>query len=159
MLKKGRITPACAGKTGQARHHPCEAKDHPRVCGENKIDVTLRYRDQGSPPRVRGKLRCKGFDYVVGRITPACAGKTTIVILVTCCKGDHPRVCGENRMAKFPKKYETGSPPRVRGKPINSFIISTRSGITPACAGKTACTNALHVLSQDHPRVCGENYI
>ena len=31
----GRITPACAGKTGSAPAQALSAKDHPRVCGEN----------------------------------------------------------------------------------------------------------------------------
>ena len=45
----------------------------------------------------------------------------------------------------------------MRGKPINSFIISTRSGITPAYAGKTNKLYVFFMGNQDHPRVCGEN--
>ena len=31
------------------------------------------------------------------------------------------------------------------------------AGLIPACAGKTAAQLTLFVLSQAHPRVCGEN--
>ena len=49
-------------------------------------------------------------------ITPACAGKTQ-----RHCGGlepleDHPRVCGENRIAEMIIAGRMGSPPRVRGK-------------------------------------------
>ena len=34
-----RITPACAGKTVLLRLKRLRAKDHPRVCGENKSKI------------------------------------------------------------------------------------------------------------------------
>ena len=33
------------------------------------------------------------------------------------------------------------------------------SGITPACAGKTGARTHSHESHQDHPRVCGKNYL
>ena len=96
MLKKGRITPACAGKTGQARHHPCEAKDHPRVCGENQTFPTVAKFVRGSPPRVRGKRYDNKLLLITARITPACAGKTLLESTRLYSPEDHPRVCGEN---------------------------------------------------------------
>ena len=50
-----------------------------------------------------------------------------------------------------------GSPPRVRGKPIDSLILAGQGGITPACAGKTREAGRRHGHRRDHPRVCGEN--
>ena len=70
------ITPACAGKTGFLVVAAHGSKDHPRVCGENKCNGKLPYRDLGSPPRVRGKLDEKPYGEFKFRITPACAGKT-----------------------------------------------------------------------------------
>ncbi len=50
-----RITPACAGKTFNTILLSGEKKDHPRVCGENRILVGYPGEWTGSPPRVRGK--------------------------------------------------------------------------------------------------------
>ncbi len=63
LLRRNRITPACAGK--RTSGHICAVKswDHPRVCGE-KPNTRGEFREAvGSPPRVRGKDsqgRCKG---------------------------------------------------------------------------------------------------
>ena len=34
--------------------------------------------------------------------------------------------------------------------------MSTRAGITPACAGKSTCFVVIGGLNKDHPRMCGE---
>ena len=131
-----RITPACAGKRGEGQGGPAGLWDHPRVCGEKAgrgKEITL---GQGSPPRVRGKVRP----------TP---GKSR--------KGwDHPRVCGEKRYHRKCHALCRGSPPRVRGK---GFYFGSRfrnARITPACAGKRATLWFARSRTWDHPRVCGE---
>ena len=64
---------------------------------------------------------------------------------------------GENRgRAPAPCKGK-GSPPRVRGKQALQETGEIRTGITPACAGKTPRACVEYVRSRDHPRVCGEN--
>ena len=69
------ITPACAGKRCDRGPYMAGIRDHPRVCGEKIWVHNLSYEFQGSPPRVRGKVRVHDF-YIAGmRITPACAGK------------------------------------------------------------------------------------
>ena len=50
-----------------------------------------------------------------------------------------------------------GSPPRVRGKLVDSFDWIIQGRITPACAGKTAPESDYDSNREDHPRVCGEN--
>ncbi len=49
------ITPACAGKTEQHQPKSVSAWDHPRMCGENLVGVSLCLFLWGSPPHVRGK--------------------------------------------------------------------------------------------------------
>ena len=49
-------------------------------------------------------------------ITPACAGKSLYALPTTWAGRDHPRVCGEKRLAAFNDESGEGSPPRVRGK-------------------------------------------
>ena len=66
------------------------------MCGENAQDFRSLSYELGSPPRVRGKPDelIKSADK--GRITPACAGKTTVKNVLKSFTQDHPRVCGEN---------------------------------------------------------------
>ena len=106
---------------------------------------------------MRGKQ--SGAEELVGEIgiTPACAGKTSDDEIKRANTGDHPRVCGENIPVISFFKKRVGSPPRVRGKPSSEMSRAFHVGITPACAGKTAPRGNKLLLSQDHPRVCGEN--
>ena len=69
---------------------------------------------------------------------------------------DHPRVCGEKEAAALSEVYETGSPPRVRGKGTSAKDMPCAVGITPACAGKRGGRTVSFFLIRDHPRVCGE---
>ncbi len=133
----GRITPACAGKTGRKRHERGAYADHPRVCGENDRMNDNRTRVKGSPPRVRGKPNIGIFCHSSRRITPACAGKTLCACRLHRKISDHPRVCGENPSARIDLGVTLGSPPRVRGKLRTVAIQDGRGRITPACAGKT----------------------
>ena len=56
LRQANRITPACAGKTCSYFLKIKESRDHPRVCGENKLSSIAAQYFLGSPPRVRGKL-------------------------------------------------------------------------------------------------------
>ena len=71
-----RITPADAGKTIRRLIYFLLHGDHPRGCGENFPDEPVFPSGDGSPPRMRGKLRTGDYAYVAVRITPADAGKT-----------------------------------------------------------------------------------
>ena len=53
----------------------------------------------------------------------------------------------------------SGITPRVRGKLCPELLVEVTRGITPACAGKTIACASASVLTRDHPRVCGENYV
>ena len=86
---------------------------------------------------MRGKLKFFDGDSRDNGITPACAGKTPILLIQYFSSKDHPRVCGENRVIILNLLTLIGSPPRVRGKPMLILIAISRSRITPACAGKT----------------------
>ena len=71
------------------------------------------------------------------RITPAGAGKTSVLDLLALSIWDHPRRCGEN---------------------IPSIICGSASTrITPAGAGKTFWIGRTRTCGRDHPRRCGEN--
>ena len=51
-----RITPACAGKIGYNQSPNGKSRDHPRVCGKNRLAKNIARAVVGSPPRVREKL-------------------------------------------------------------------------------------------------------
>ena len=113
--------------------------------------------EEGSSPRVRGKLR--GFAALVARaeLIPACAGKTARVGCRAASWGAHPRVCGENRSAPLDNAPSTGSSPRVRGKRDAAFAGWGSPRLIPACAGKTPASTTRPAEESAHPRVCGEN--
>ena len=72
------ITPACAGKIGYNQSPNGKSRDHPRVCGKNRLAKNIARAVVGSPPRMREK---RGTEYVAEKdlgITPACAGKTVL---------------------------------------------------------------------------------
>ena len=77
-----RITPACAGKRSAAWRGSSTATDHPRVCGEKRSASPCRVHPSGSPPRVRGKVFGIRRPKLRDGITPACAGKSAIVMVI-----------------------------------------------------------------------------
>ena len=76
------ITPAYAGKRVPRVYGPSVPGDHPRVCGEKAVCWPLVWIIWGSPPRVRGKAVAIFRQLHHGRITPAYAGKSDILLTV-----------------------------------------------------------------------------
>ena len=113
----------------------------------------------GSPPQVRGKLSTQNVIPLSNRITPAGAGKTVQRSCSAATARDHPRRCGENAYPDTARRTAPGSPPQVRGKHLDSVFRRGVRGITPAGAGKTKPSAPDIVLTEDHPRRCGENAI
>mgnify|MGYP006887191738 CR=1 FL=1 len=154
-----RITPAHAGKTVHNGTSVRVRPDHPRACGENRISIVKTKPAIGSPPRMRGKLFISLLVLSRPRITPAHAGKTKQIISSRLYCADHPRACGENLNRRTSREEVTGSPPRMRGKPIVRSFTAPMIRITPAHAGKTKTLSAVRYVQADHPRACGENFI
>ena len=86
---------------------------------------------------MRGKPKLSGRHVKAKKITPADAGKTYQRADRRDRKPDHPRGCGENEPVFPSGDPAPGSPPRMRGKPLETGLFSVLSGITPAYAGKT----------------------
>ena len=155
--KTSGITPADAGKTLRTSQRRLRTRDHPRGCGENDLSPNISGGRFGSPPRMRGKLRYNLAKVIQIRITPADAGKTIAIDMLTLADEDHPRGCGENRMSRECRLSALGSPPRMRGKLGLCMHERFEKRITPADAGKTPPTPKPARLRKDHPRGCGEN--
>lgn len=70
------ITPAYAGNSPARPERGLALQDHPHVCGEKSLGIYFFNSRQGSPPRVRGKVKLFGDFDAAFWITPACAGKS-----------------------------------------------------------------------------------
>ena len=156
-LSGARITPAHAGKTSSHPRNTIHEPDHPRACGENTRSMIPEVINNGSPPRMRGKLSRNFRFFACRRITPAHAGKTLRLAMACAIRADHPRACGENRFSRHASSIAYGSPPRMRGKPRGEIRQTMQQRITPAHAGKTCRCHIQFRQSPDHPRACGEN--
>ena len=131
------LIPARAGKTWRGRGAGGRPGAHPRACGENLIRQPEAGRPRGSSPRVRGKhRRCNSSKQDRGLI-PARAGKTSSRGSSSRSIGAHPRACGENYTLCTFYTVQTGSSPRVRGKPENPREALELYRLIPARAGKT----------------------
>ena len=71
-----RITPACAGNRPSMAPSENTVRDHPRVCGEQKMNIHIGGMQLGSPPRVRGTENPQKVVSPEIGITPACAGNS-----------------------------------------------------------------------------------
>ena len=116
------ITPACAGKSHWESLRRSPPEDHPRVCGEKLRIVEVGRVKEGSPPHMRGKAVGRVPVEGRGRITPACAGKSSSCLPWSLIQRDHLRVCGEKFHPASDRKLG-----RVRG-------TKRSSGPAPAAA-------------------------
>ena len=65
--------------------------------------------------------------------------------------------CAEQPDDDGDREPTLGITPPVREQLLMRKTINTHPGITPACAGTTAIPRPRAVLSEDHPRLCGNN--
>ena len=110
------ITPAYAGKSSAPRITAGRLGDHPRICGEKENRLKKRWRLQGSPPHMRGKVLQTILSGTEIGITPAYAGKSFSESLRSGLLRDHPRICGEKILEGAGWTLGVGSPPHMRGK-------------------------------------------
>ena len=89
---------------------------------------------------MRGKAAQEAGLLIGVGITPAHAGKRNGQSPTMLLRRDHPRVCGEKNAILSGRKTEPGSPPRMRGKGRQLDVLVHGVRITPAYAGKRACT-------------------
>ena len=93
----------------------------------------------------------------VKRITPAYAGTTYLGRDVAVSCRDHPRLCGDHPAYALNSCSIAGSPPLMRGPPVQYDDMGPKAGITPAYAGTTVDTETTGLKGWDHPRLCGDH--
>ena len=136
QVGRGRITPAQAGRSPYFLYGKKDYKDHPRIGGEKAELTAAVISAMGSPPRRRGKALHRVKNDLRYGITPAWAGKSTVVLPTPGYLWDHPRVGGEKGTRRSHGMAVPGSPPRGRGKDVRQVGAVCGRGITPAWAGK-----------------------
>ena len=151
------IIPAYAGNTAPWAPAWPSTRDHPRVCGEHSISSSTSSGHPGSSPRMRGTpFMISWYSFVPG-IIPAYAGNTVQAGAERRFRRDHPRVCGEHRLAELRIEHDRGSSPRMRGTLDVGSEYTIMNGIIPAYAGNTTSRQSISAARRDHPRVCGEH--
>ena len=125
------ITPACAGKSLKLLLSAFRLQDHPRVCGEKKEGAPGRVPPLGSPPRVRGKAPVRSSPALHSGITPACAGKSPVLISLMVMRRDHPRVCGEKLPANSRVRPLPRDHPRVCGEKTKTRVCGEKTKKIP----------------------------
>ena len=151
------IIPACAGSTLESHRTHCDARDHPRMCGEHCPESAICGHSRGSSPHVRGAPEQRLLLFITPGIIPACAGSTFGGDFPFAKFGDHPRMCGEHVEVPSFQRLLPGSSPHVRGAQPDSRRRTQHHGIIPACAGSTQHPAATAPRRGDHPRMCGEH--
>ena len=104
---------------------------------------------------MRGRPSDPERDGADGGLIPACAGQTASTGAPTPAAGAHPRVCGADGLEDDSAVTDTGSSPRVRGRPRSRSMLKLSPGLIPACAGQTRRPRVGLIGSRAHPRVCG----
>ena len=131
------IIPAHAGNTEESYRKGMVWWDHPRACGEHRLEFFGKIEPEGSSPRMRGTRVPYPTSLAMAGIIPAHAGNTSPVPNVLRHGGDHPRACGEHRQF-FPARVSfQGSSPRMRGNTVPDAVRGPST--------------------RDHPRACGEH--
>ena len=107
---------------------------------------------------MRGKRVQTPFPPIPVRIIPAHAGQTSTSSTGATGNADHPRACGANGLVAFHCHPDSGSSPRMRGKPIRRHRPTRPPRIIPAHAGQTPVRARGRFRRPDHPRACGANH-
>ena len=117
--------------------HPAVGGDHLRVCGADDLIAANTITGDGSPPRVRSRLRVPRREDRQRRITSACAEQTSSLWRTCFSCWDHLRVCGADATRCCCATRTRGSPPRVRSRRKALPEDNLNVGITSACAEQT----------------------
>ena len=72
---------------------------------------------------------------------------------------EHSRVRGDDWAAVAFEGWVSGTPPRARGRRVESGPQGTADGNTPACAGTTWTRPWRCTTSREHPRVRGDDKV
>ena len=107
---------------------------------------------------MRGLHNFSYFITSIPGITPAYAGTTLFVLIVSQRSRDHPCICGDYQQVLSFDHRQVGSPLHMRGLPKLNPRHNIFVRITPAYAGTTIFRRTSRTNSQDHPCICGDYF-
>ena len=110
-----------------------------------------------SAPRARGTPKDGVRLGVFLRVSPACAGNTTVTGGRPNLKPGQPRVRGEHTGCGSETSLTAGSAPRARGTRAHVAGRLHHVRVSPACAGNTLLEIVEHQTWSGQPRVRGEH--
>ena len=111
-----RSTPARAGPTSWVCPTWACSMEHPRVGGDDGHIVNQALHHMGAPPRGRGRPVAAQRIGGAVRSTPAWAGTTGGGRRQSGCRGEHPRVGGDDVVFSASRAPMLGAPPRGQGR-------------------------------------------
>ena len=152
---RGRIIPARAGFTGEARARTGARRDHPRSRGVYQKTRPALMTRWGSSPLARGLLEVLAAGGPGTGIIPARAGFTSGRPKPLPVRSDHPRSRGVYKAAREELETLAGSSPLARGLRIAMETAGVKWRIIPARAGFTRGDLVGRGPPPDHPRSRG----
>ena len=155
LRQRGTI-PAGAGNSSVVYLNSASYRDHPRRCGEQRMERQSAEGRIGPSPQVRGTGAGPSWPCSPRGTIPAGAGNRCPTVRDGILPGDHPRRCGEQVHDARSCSKPPGPSPQVRGTVCPSFRWFLRSRTIPAGAGNSRRSHQCPTSRRDHPRRCGE---
>ncbi|SNS72256.1 hypothetical protein SAMN06265355_12616 [Actinomadura mexicana] len=174
-LRRGRTTPARAGRTWPARRRPpCRADhprsrgenmtiavqsvpngDHPRSHGENGIVSPASESDHGPPPLARGERHRVAGERIGPRTTPARAGRTAGPRPSPPRAADPPARAGRTGPGGPQRQDGLGPPPLARGEHDDRGAVRPERGPPPLARGERSPVDHQHAAARTTPARAG----
>mgnify|MGYP007100369607 CR=1 FL=1 len=154
--KRGRNTPAYAGKTGTPLRSARPGQKHPRLRGEDNTKVIQNESLLETPPLTRGRPIVSDRRGDSLRNTPAYAGKTENQSRKAYRPEKHPRLRGEDIRPRAKRRYVLETPPLTRGRLMGRISIGWGFWKHPRLRGEDeACDLKLSPCEETPPLTRG----
>ena len=152
-----RNIPTLVGKTISKTIQAVRKSEHPHACGENRPGTPTIHSNNGTSPRLWGKLYGSINQIIGSRNIPTLVGKTGAGENKGGPLTEHPHACGENVVMAWDQGNVFGTSPRLWGKRHDDGVVRVHSRNIPTLVGKTSFFFSFPGLKTEHPHACGEN--
>ncbi len=151
--------PAYAGRTQERSLNAPYRQKHPRIRGENHRDLRRGRFFLETSPHTRGEPSAAVSVLDRPGNIPAYAGRTIYGEDVNLDAEKHPRIRGENHLARLQVRNHAETSPHTRGERCCCATQPDSPGNIPAYAGRTWKRCSDRRRSWKHPRIRGENQV
>ena len=149
--------PAYAGRTQERSLNAPYRQKHPRIRGENHRDLRRGRFFLETSPHTRGEPSAAVSVLDRPGNIPAYAGRTIYGEDVNLDAEKHPRIRGENHLARLQVRNHAETSPHTRGERCCCGEADELSRNIPAYAGRTSSWVIPSLAIWKHPRIRGEN--